>query len=278
MKSLLISITSFFVVCGLLSAYSPAAKADDVRDIIRNFAVRADSGDADALYQLALLHERGYDSIPRDSIRAMQLLAESAGRGSLKAQNLLGYNLLNKGDRSGLQWIEKAALAGDAKAQGNIGFLLLNSDIVERDPSKAAYWLERAAAGGVATASSMLGDLYRYGDGVMKDTLQAEAHYYAALDAGLADAAYKLADMMAEKWNNLPDSVMYGKALYLYTHRAPDIAIPIFSRLGEASVDNVIKGKSLSMLGDAYTRALGVDYSHDKSLEYYLKAALEGDP
>ena len=32
------------------------------------------------------------------------------------------------------------------------------------------------------------------------------------------------------------------------------------------------------MLGDAYTRGLGVAYSHEKSLEYYLAAAIEGDP
>ncbi len=273
--------SSILVFISLLAAIVCVASSpvdEDVRNVIREFARKAEAGDPEALYQMAMLHERGYDSIPRDSVRARNLLERSAELGSLKAGNLLGYELIKQGDISGLNWIEKAAMAGDAKAQSNIGFLLLNSDIVERDPAKAAYWLERAAAGGVAAASSMLGDLYRDGDGVAQDSLQAESHYYAALDAGLVDAAYKLVDMMGSEWQELPDSAQYQKALYLYNHRAPDAALPIFIRLSDIATDKEVKGKSLAIIGDAHTRGAGVSYSHEKSLEYYYKAAEEGDP
>lgn len=280
MKSILLVLPAMLLATagGASISGSPSAPCDSPRPIIRELAAKADSGDAEALYQMALLHDRGFDSIPRDSILSLSLLRRSADKGNLKAQNLLGYKLMQSGDSSGLEWIEKAAIAGDPKAQGNIGYLLLNSKIVERDPRKASYWLERAANAGIATASSMLGDLYKTGEGVARDTLQAETRYCAAIDAGLADAAYKLADMLGEKWKTLPDSIQYGKAVYLYTHRAPDAALPIFRRLGDNAADKSVKGKSLAMIGDAYTRGAGVAYDHDKSLEYYFRAASVGDP
>lgn len=277
-----ITLTALAGLAGL--AVAPILAHTDPREVIREVAERADKGDAPALYQLALLHEQGYDSIPQDTVRAMHLLRLSAEGGDLKAQNYLGYKLLQRGDATGLNWLEKAAIAGDAKAQGNIGYLLLNSDLVEHDPQKAAYWLERAATGGVATASSMLGDLYRDGNGVAQDSLQAEAHYEAAIDAGLTDAAYKLVDLRGKEWENLPDSIRYSKALYLYTHRTPELALPIFRSIAGIDEQNpqrqstALMAKSLAMLGDAYTRGLGVVYSHEKSLEYYLAAAIEGDP
>lgn len=238
----------------------------------------AEAGDPESQYQLHLIYERGFDTIPADSVKSMEYLRRSAENGLPKSQNLLGYYFIKSGDRKGLDWIEKAAAAGDAKAQANIGFLLLNSDIVERDPSKAAYWLERAASAGVATASSMLGDLYRYGDGVAQDSLQAEAHYYAAIDGGLADAAYKLVDMRGKDWDALPDSVRFAKAIYLYTRQAAGLAIPIFVSIGEHSPDPEFRGKALAMLGNAYTRGLGVQYNHAISTEYFTRAAEEGDP
>ena len=252
------------------SSSSPVRTAEGVLERARAYA--------DSLYIESLKYDHGFDSIARDSVRAAQLLRESAEAGSLKAQNLLGYNLIQEGDADGLKWIEAAAMAGDPKAQGNLGYLLLNSPLVKNEPEKAAYWLERASAGGVATATSMLGDLFRDGRGVARDSLQAEALYTAALDAGLSDAGYKLADMMERKWATLPDSVQYEKGIYLYTHRVPDAALPIFRRLSDEAEEGVIRGKSLAILGDAYTRAMGVAYNHKQSLGYYLLAAIEGDP
>lgn len=296
-----------------LAATISGEEVSPMRLTVREIAGRAATGDPEALYKLAMIHEQGFDSIPQDTVASLALYRLSAEGGNLEAQNYLGYKLLSQGDSEGLKWLEHAAIAGDSKAQANIGYLLLNSDLVENDDAKAAYWLERAASGGVATASSMLGDLYRDGRGVASDSLQAEAHYMAAIDAGLTDAAYKLVEMRGKEWESLPDSVRYAKAIYLYTHRAPQLAVPIFRSIagiepesqiaettfGEVDSDGEVKdavvvkdaghageisdgtrwvAKSLAMLGDAYTRSMGVAYSYDKSLEYYLAAAIEGDP
>ncbi|MDE6010808.1 MAG: sel1 repeat family protein [Muribaculaceae bacterium] len=285
------------LIAGLLmSAYrSP----DEAGDTVRDLKARADSGHPEAMYRLALLYENGYDSVPRDSVKFMQLLTGAAEEAWLPAQNYLGYLLLRQGRGSeGLHWLENAAIAGDAKAQSNLGFLLLDDGGpssgdpatnlrrgIVADNEKAAFWLERAAQSGVATASSMLGDLYRDGRGVPQDSLLAAACYYAAIDAGLADAAYKLEAMERRKWEALSPEKQLQLGLYLYTHRVPDLAIPIFSRLtdlpasdpGPVTSATTIRGAAFALLGDAYTRALGVGYAHDLSLEYYWRAAELGN-
>lgn len=286
MRKLLL-IFPLLIAAILCSSFRPSQGAADAMRLLEE---RVDSGDPEAFYRMALVYENGFDSIPRDSAKFITLLTESADRGWLPAQNYLGYLLIKGGHgQEGLRWLERAAITGDAKAQSNLGFLLLDDSEASRnlhsgivaDNEKAAFWLERAAAGGVATASSMLGDLYRDGRGVAQDSTQAAACYYAAIDAGLADAAYKLEAMERGKWELLPPADQLQLGLYLYTHRAPDLAIPIFSRLGESPgvspVTIDIKGASLALLGDAYTRALGVAYDHDKSLEYYHRASQLGN-
>lgn len=295
MRKIWLIIAAASAVALAFGGYS-GQSPEDARRAVREIALRADSGEPEAIYQLGSIYERGFDSIPKDSLKAIELYRLAADGGSLKAQNYLGYYLIKNGSgkdaAEGLGWLEKAAMAGDSKAQSNIGFLLLGGNGVEQDYEKAAYWLERAAAGGVPAASSMLGDLYKDGLGVARDSLQAEAHYYAALDAGLADAAYKLEAMLAEKWSGMKPEEQLQTALHFYTHRAPDVAIPILMRLAledgydspstsdtrNSDVRGDVRAKAEALLGDAYTRALGVGYDYNKSTRYYLMAALDGNP
>lgn len=254
---------------------SPEERAEALRDV----RARADSGDSEALYHLSQLYERGYDSIPRDSLRADSLLARSAEAGYLPAQNYLGYSLIRSGHPDeGLRWLEQAAIAGDPKAQSNIGYMLLEGRQVEEDAGKAAFWLRRAADAGVAAAASMLGDLYRDGRGVPRDSLAAAALYRSAIDAGLVDAAFKLEALEGERWLSLTPQEQLQVALYLYPARAPQVAIPILERLASCSedADPDVRARALALLGDAYTRALGVEYDHDLSLRYFWESAEAG--
>lgn len=274
----------------------PAALRRDAASALRDVATRAAQGDPESMFRLARVCERGYDSIPRDTVEALRLYSASAEGGWLPAMNYLGYMLITgrgvaRDASAGLHWIERAAMAGDATAQSNVGFLLVNGDGVERDPEKGAYWLGRAAEAGVAPAQSMLGDLYLKGEGVVQDSLRAEKYYYAALDGGLTDAAYKIENMMRDRWMTMPDSVMLRKAIYFYRHGAPDVGVPILRRIARADsldnhtpetelnvTDSISNAASLALLGDAYTRAQGVRYDYDKSTYYYYKAALAGNP
>lgn len=252
---------------------------EEMQQAFRLLEQQADSGDAEARYRLSILYERGYDTVAPDSVKAMRLLTASADSGYLPACNYLGFLLMQRGDsREGLRRIEQAALAGDPKAQGNIGFLLLHGVSVVRDEEKALYWLSRAAEAGVATAASTLGDMYRDGrGGVAPDSMRAAACYRKALDNGLLDAAYKLEALESARRSSRDAAEQMREALYFYPSRAAQIAVPILERL--AACDTVspgVRAQAEALLGDAYSRGIGVTYDHDSALRHYWNAARMG--
>lgn len=245
---------------------------------LRELSAKAASGDAEAIYNLATLHDTGYDSIPVDSAASTALYRLAAEKGFAPAMNYLGFRYFN-GDYvkqnvdSALFWLAKAAGAGDIKAASNLGYLLSHDGAVTHDYPQAVYWLNIASKAGLPTAQSLLADLLRQGLGVTQDTARAEQLYTKAIGHGLQDAELKLLSMKGREWEKLaPDSaVSLGR--YYYTHRAPFIGVTLFENA--AAYDNPT---ALALLGDAYSRAVGVEYDHDKSLAYFLRASLLGQP
>lgn len=271
-----------------LFAQSPA-ELRRRREAVREVAMRAENGEADALYHLSTLYERGYDSIPQDTILAMDLLRRSAEQGYPPAANLLGYRLIageltEKNPDEGFVWIEKAAEEGDPKALNNIGYLLLYGDSLQRNPEKAAYWLQRAADGGNVSAISMLGDLYRDGHGVARDSIRAESLYRLAFDKGLADAGYKLAAINAEITDSLPAPALLCEGLYYFNRTAPSIGVRYFRELadslkiGERNMTPDIRAAAKALLGDALSRGYGSGYDYELSNRYFFESAQEGNP
>lgn len=239
---------------------------------------RALNGDGKALYDLARLHDTGYDTIPVDSARSTALYRLSALVGYAPAQNYLGYRYL-KGEYvkedvdSGLYWIAKAAGGGDATAANNLGFLLSNSDIVSRDYPQAVRWLSQAAQAGLPTAQSQLADLLRQGLGAAPDTLRAVNLYREAIAGGLHDAEFKLLNMMGPEWMQLPVDSLAILGREYYAGGAPIVGVHLLEKSAEEG-----NMEAMALLGDAYSRAVGVEYNHDKSVYWFLRSALEGHP
>lgn len=215
---------------------------------------------------------------------------------------------------SGMRLIEKAAIAGDPKAANNLGYFLSQGEYVAKDYEKALFWLKRAADAGLPTGQAQLADLYRQGLGTAPDTLAATALYEKAIHSGLADAQRKLIAMNARGWQSLPaDSALtlarryyrdgaYTPAVILLenildrpsnvdTHTAesdnmdrPRPAVEPTSAgnmerprpaVGRSKADN--EAAAAALLGDAYSRGLGVPYSYEKAIEYFYKAARLGN-
>ncbi|MDE6768364.1 MAG: sel1 repeat family protein [Muribaculaceae bacterium] len=296
----------------LLLGLATVPEISKQRLAVREVAAKAVAGDPKALYDLAMLHDMGYDSIPVDSVRSTLLYRLSAEAGYAPAQNYLGFRYFNgeavhQDVDSALYWMAKAAGNGDAKAANNLGYLLANSEKVTRDYPQAIYWLTKAADAGLPAGMSQLADLYRMGHGCTPDTARAEALYTRAIQAGLHDAELKLLAMKGNQWLALsPDSALsLGK--YHYSHGAPVIAVTLFENVAsykdnecpptsekEVSTDEVNQTaaqaissncvvynaatKALALLGDAYSRGLGVEYDHDRSVALFYEAALRGDP
>ena len=269
---------AILILLAVMSIGLLAAQVSRERIAVRELARKAAAGDAKALYELATLHDRGYDSIPVDTTRSTTLYRLSAERGYAPAQNYLGFRYFNgEGVRedvdSALFWLAKAAGGGDVKAANNLGYLLANGDKVTRDYKSALYWLRRAAEAGLPAGESQLADLYRQGLGTEPDTLQAISLYTSAIEHGLSDAELKLLSMMGRKWEQLPVDSMLTLGRYYYTHRAPFIGVTLFENAAAQE-----SAAAYALLGDAYSRGAGVGYDHDKSIEYFLRGALGGDP
>ena len=258
-----------------------AVASDDAtrqQQVLHDLRQRAAGGDPKALYDLAVMYDIGYDSIPIDSAMSTALYRLAADKGFAPAMNYLGYRYFN-GDYvtqnvdSALFWLAKAAGAGDMKAANNLGFLLSHDDVVTRDYKQAVYWLTKAADAGLPAAQSLLAALLRQGLGAEKDTVAAERLYTAAMQQGLGDAQLKLLSMKGWDWEKLSADSAVSLGRYYYTHNAPIIGVTLFENA--AKYDDP---EALALLGDAYSRAIGAQYNHDKALEYYLKAALLNQP
>lgn len=209
---------------------------------LRQLVEKADSGDAKALYDLARLHESGYDSIPVDSLRSATLYFKSAEKGYAPAMNYIGFryytgNGFSQDLDSALYWIRKAANMGDATAAANLGYLLTESKEIAYDEGEAVKWLTLAT------------------------------------EAGVPEAQMKLVELKREVWEGLPvDSVMAIGEEY-YFGRAPIAGVALLVIASEKG-----NSKATALLGDAYSKGVGVAYDHQKSIDYFYKAANEGDP
>lgn len=248
---------------------------------------RAEAGQPEARYRLAALYENGFapGGIERDSLRAMELYAAAAHDGLPAAQNYYGFVLIRSGRAAeGLELIERAARAGDPKACNNLGYLLTDGTLVERDFAKAAYWYERAAGAGLPVAMVGLAEMARQGQGAPADTVKAVALYDAALGAGLAEAQAPLIEMMHTTWRRLPAADALSLGDYYHSLRAPAVAVYLWSQAADRPIaqgDTVAlqtRGRAEALLGEAYSRGDGVEYSHANSLKYYFRGALDGNP
>lgn len=244
---------------------------------VRALGKRAASGDAKAIYDLAMLHDRGYDTVAVDSARSTMLYRLSAEKGYAPAQSYLGYRYF-KGEAvrqdvdSALYWFAKAAGSGDARAANNLGYLLAEGDVVARDYPQAFHWLSVAADAGLPEAESQLADLYRGGLGTEADTLKAAGLYMKAARGGLQDAEMKLVAMMREKWRSLPADSVVSLGRRYYTGGAPYAGVALFGM----AADND-SPEAYALLGDAYSKGQGVGYDHDRAVGLFLRAALKGN-
>lgn len=239
MKRFLPVLIIIVLLCGCIWAQE---EMRDYRPALRQLVERADSGDAKSLYELATLHDRGFDTIPVDSVRSSALYLMAAEKGYAPAMNFIGFRYY-KGEAvrrdidSALYWIRKAGDAGDITAAANLGYLLTEGEEVPHDDEEAVKWLTIAAAQGVR------------------------------------EAQFKLVDLMEDKWAALPMDSSLSLGIKYYTDKAPVVGIVLLSYAAEAG-----SPKAMALLGDAYSKGWGVPYDHQKAIDYFYQAAEGGDP
>ena len=275
MKRILPILLLSLFFAGIIMGSEPR---DRRKESLRELVTRADKGEAKALYELAKLHDTGYDTIPVDSLRSTALYLLAAQKSYAPAENFIGFRyyngeILDKNIDSAIYWISRAADEGDITAASNLGYLLSQAPDVQHDYDKALFFLTKAAEAKFPSALSQLGDMKRLGLGIPADTLAAAALYEQAAEAGVRDAQLKLLAMMGYRWKSLPMDSALALGIKYYRGHAPIAGVDLIEQAAEKG-----NPKALALLGDAYSKGRGVNYDHKKSIDYFHEAALKGDP
>lgn len=204
---------------------------------------RAKGGDPKSIYDLGRLYETGYDTIiPVDSVQSMALYLSAAEKGYAPARNFIGFKYY--------------------KGEG-----------VKKDIDSAFYWIRLAAEAGDITAASNLGYLLLESDEIGHDEKEAARWLRVAAEAGMREAQFKYAELMKPEWETLPADSALNLGVAYYIGKSPIAAIPLLEHAADS-----LRPKAMALLGDAYSKGLGVPYSHHLSLEYFYNAASSGNP
>lgn len=217
-------------------------EATPLRMALRELAGRAEAGDPKSLYDLAKLHDTGYDSILKDSLRSTALYLKAAERGYAPAMNF-------------------------------IGFRYYNGEIVKKDVDSALFWIHRAADDGDITAAANLGYLLLDSPEIPHDTLEASKWLFMAAEEGIVGPQHRLIEINREAWDEIPPDSALNLGLKYYTEKATVLGANFIKIATKAAIP-----KAFALLGDAYSRGIGVPYDHQKSVDYFFQAAMLGDP
>lgn len=132
----------------------------------------AESGDADAQYEIGLLYYYG-DGVWDDLEEAYEWFLKSAKQGHPKAQYRVGglcvYHFVGADNQEDFNWFLKSAKQGYPNAQVEIGVHYS----LEDNHKEAVKWFLKAAKQGNAWAMRSLAGQYREGKGVPRDDNEA---------------------------------------------------------------------------------------------------------
>lgn len=181
-------------------------------------------GDADAAYQVALMHELGL-GVEKDLALARDLYLSAAQQFDLRAQLALAKLLeAESAIDEALFWYEKAAHQCSSEAEFALGRLYAGNSKLPSDPLTGLTWYARSAASnnpaalwtlgqllsgevhhlvaacfagaadrGLVEAQFRLGECYAQGQGVARDPAMAAQWWAQAATQGHGDAAHALA-------------------------------------------------------------------------------------
>jgi TPR repeat protein len=139
-----------------------AWSAGDFAAAVGEWRLPAQSGDADALYNLAQAYRLGR-GVEADITRARELYEDAASRGHVKAADNLGLLLFQQGEQArAMPLIRDAAARGDPRARYVLGLSHFNADHAEKDWVRAYALLTLASSAGLPQAAPALAQMDEY--------------------------------------------------------------------------------------------------------------------
>lgn len=138
-----------------------AWQAGDYNAAVQQWRPLADSGNADAQFNLAQAYRLGR-GVGQNLNLAEQWFERAARQRHEQAGASLGLLLFQNGRaRDAMPWLQAAAGRGDPRAQYVFGTALFNGDVVRRDLPRAYALMRAAAAQGFPQAQSQLAEMER---------------------------------------------------------------------------------------------------------------------
>ena len=286
MKSCKLIISLIFVLCGV-SAYGQTA--DEYR-------IKAEKGDANSQYLLALLYCEGTGGVKKDYAQANVWFKRAAENGHTGAQYCMGLNNINgygalQDFSEAFVWFKKAADGGFINAYNNLGYCYGNGIGVEKDLYQCFTWYQKAGELGDVTAQFNIGNMYYRGEGTTKDLKQAMHWWEKAAKQGDKDAQNSLGNGYEQGFNgfvDMPKAIYWwknaaeqgdsngqyslAKCYYYGNGVSQDYAEAVRLFRGAASQD---KSAAQYFLGMCYQFGQGLGKDLSKAIFWYEKARQE---
>ncbi|KAN0034261.1 hypothetical protein ACTFIV_000754 [Dictyostelium citrinum] len=241
---------------------------------------------------------------PLDSIKAYQLLLDSANQGNHRAMYLLGVmneiGEINNGNMNftlAEEWYLKSAEYGNSDAQRSLGFLYATGKLGYIDEAKAILYYSFAARSGNIVAQLTMAYRYLHGYGVEKSCKKSSILYdkvaaRVVSDYQMRGFGYQVnsqrfseerkrihgyqeeSDIVDYLKYSSDDPVTMGR-LYLegsLVQQDFQLAFDYFKRASSLGLAGGYSG-----LGFMYNMGYGVAQSNKTAFEYYVKASDLGD-
>lgn len=156
----------------------------------RELLPAARAGDPEAQFFVGTMYRHGFGT-ERDDAEGLYWITQAADQGYAQAEFVLGFDLLQVGNRVGAaKYIVAAATHGYGTAQYYAGLLYRDGTGVTKDPYVALGWILRAADQDVVEAQYEAGRLLANPqEGVKPDLMQAYVWFSLAADGGALGAA-----------------------------------------------------------------------------------------
>jgi TPR repeat protein len=183
------------------------------KEAIEILRPRAEAGDAESQYQLAIRELQGVGT-KRDLVEGARWLGRAADQGHVPSRKLLDQVLAGDYARPGdvdalVEIYRERAESGDALACTKLGLMYRDGIGVGSDDEQAMRWLERGAEKGDVEAEAALGSMYDEGRGAPRDRARAATWFRKAAERGHAGAQFALGSMVVQG-DGVPKDVPEG--------------------------------------------------------------------
>ena len=229
----------------------------------------AEQGNLYGLYNLAVMYEAGFGSLPKDKAQANHIYQSivsqkhtvrtfnSAWMAVLGRMYNDGLGGLPKDNKEALFWCQTSAELGYVVGQYNFGCMYENGSGIIQNYKQAVFWYREVADQGYADAQCSLGVMYEKGKGIEQDDKQAAHWYSKAAEQGDARGQCYLGVMYENGKGVVPDN---KQAVNWYRKAAEQ---------GDA--------RGECNLGLMYGNGKGVVRDDRQAVDWYRKAAEQGD-